>query len=312
MRIRTLAPLFAVFAVACSGDTGEQAAASDEAQEYAAEAGDTAATDAGAALAAVAEGWETHYNMGHASMVADFHAPDGLFINASGQVLSGREAIAGYLGEEMSMGSPRVSIDTEGTIVEGDWGVAHGTYSVQATPEGAEPVSNHGDWAGLFHNTGGTWLIQGLMSNFDSPDQTPSGEPGPLPTPPADLQIPAGLGELQTAYETHFNLGHAGMVADLYTDDAVAMFSGQPEANGKAAIQQSLANRIAAGAGDLHLQSLGYRSLSDDMIAGHGTATISVGDQHMEGYYAALYQRGADGAWKIRLALSTAHPAAGM
>lgn len=310
MRIRTLTPLLALVAIACAGETGEQAEATDETQEYAAET--TASADAGAAVAAVAEAWETHYNMGHASMVADFHASDGMYVPAGAPPVSGREAISAHLTAEIEAGSPNASIDTDDTIVEGEWAVAHGSYSVEATPEGAEAVTNTGNWAALFHNVGGEWLIQGLMSNFDSADQPmppiEGGAMGDMPEPPADLQIPAGLAELEQAYEQHFNLGHPDMVADLYAEDAVAMYAGTEPAEGRAAVAQALASRIEAGATELDIQPLSFRTLSEDLITGHGIASFASGSAS----YAAVYERSADGEWRIKWVITRANPSNGM
>lgn len=310
MRIRTLTPLLAFAALACAGENADQADATDEAQEYAAET--TEAADAGAAVAAVAEAWETHYNMGHASMVADFHAPDGMYVPAGAPLLSGREAISAYLAAEIEAGSPNASIETDDTIVEGEWALARGSYSVDVTPEGGEEMTSTGNWAGLFHNVEGDWQIQGLMSNFDSADQPMPPVEGDamagMPEPPADLQIPAGLAELEQAYEQHFNLGHAGMVADLYTEDAVAMYAGTEPAEGRAAVEQALAGRIEAGASELDIQPLDFRTLSDDMVTGHGIATFASGSAS----YAALYERGADGEWRIKWVITRANPSGGM
>lgn len=312
MRIRTLTPFLAVAALACGGETGDQAATEGEMQEYAAETAEAGAdAEAAAAVAAVPEAWETHYNMGHGSMVADFHAPDGMFMPAGGPPLEGREAIAEYLTTQIETGSPSVSIDTEETIVEGEWAVARGSYSVEATPEGGEAVTNTGSWAALFHNVGDEWLIQGLMSNYDSADQPmPPVEGGAaaMPEPPADLEVPAGLAELEQAYEQHFNLGHPSMVADLYTEDAVAMYDGMAPVEGRAAVEEALASRVEAGASELDIQPLGFRPLSEDMIASHGIVTSTEGSSS----YAALFERADDGAWRIRLVIGRTNPSGGM
>jgi len=312
MRIRTLTPLLAVVAIACAGEAGDQAEA-DTAQDYAAEA-EATTTDAAAeaAVASVAENWETHYNMGHGAMVADFHAPDGMFVPAGAPPVEGREAIAAYLTAQIESGSPSASIDTDETIVAGEWAVARGSYSVEATPEGSEPITNTGNWAGLFHNVGGEWLIQGLMSNYDSPDQpmppVEAGAAAAMPEPPADLEVPAGLAELEQAYEQHFNLGHPQMVADLYTEDAVAMYDATEPAEGRGAVEQALASRIEAGASELDIQPLDFRTLSEDLIAGHGIATFASGSAS----YAALYERSADGEWRIKWVITRANPSNGM
>jgi len=307
MRIRSLTPFLAVMALACGGGADDQAATADTAQDYAAEATDGAA-DAAAAVAGVAEAWETHYNLGHGSMVADFHAPDGLFFSADGSMLTGRETIAAELTSEIEAGSPQISIETDETIVEGEWAVGRGTYDVTATPEGGEPMTNTGYWTALFHNVDGSWLIQGLATNVDSDQPVMPAAASEMPTADAALQIPPGLAELEEAYETHFNLGHAPMVADLYTEDAVAMVSGMPAAEGSAAIEQNLARRIEAGAGNIDLQPIGFQVLRDDLVGSVGTLEIAMGEETRTGFYSALYERGADGAWKIKWALSSLPP----
>lgn len=310
MRIRLFTPILALAVLACAPETPEDTATAEGTQEYEVQPGADVTVDA--SLAGVADSWEQHYNLGHPDMVADFHAEDGLMWTADGAQLFGREAIAAELQNEIEMGSPQAAIETDATIVEGEWAFARGSYEVDVTPEGEQPIENSGYWTGLFHNVEGEWVIQGLATNLDSEDQTITpAETGELPEP-EPFEMPPALTELHEQYETHFNLGHADMVADLYAEDAVAMFSGMEAAEGRAAIAAALAERFAAGQAQIDLEPYGIRQLSEDVIGGIGTYTLTAGGETQEGHYAAVYERAEDGSWKLKWALSATHPSGGM
>ena len=68
---------------------------------------------------------------------------------------------------------------------------------------------------------------------------------------------------LAEAYETHYNLGHPSMVADLFTSDAQVSFPGEGWVSGAEAINASLAASIEAAPGQMDI---------------HGVETIDLGN----------------------------------
>lgn len=304
MRIRDLSPLLLALAVACGGSEMEQDATAEAEQQYAAE--ETAAegaADAEAAVAAVSEYWETHYNMGHGSMVASKLVDDALTWWAGGTMLFGKDAIEASLNEEIEAASPQVQIEQDEAMVFGNFAVARGTYSVETTMEG-ETTTNTGYWTSLNENVDGEWMIHGVISNFDSADQTPPpGESMALPPADEGAQL---LEERATYYETHFNAGHPDMVADTYTEDAVVMGAGEAAIQGRDAILQRLTEMTEAGA-QVSIEPWAARELDADHVAGIGTFTLETADGTAPGHWAAVYRRGADGTLRVHWLLTSEH-----
>jgi uncharacterized protein (TIGR02246 family) len=256
MKFRPTLPIFVGLAVAsCAGETGD-ATAEMEMAEPAVE--DVVSADE-AALNAFAASYAEHYNMGHASMVAEMHAADAMTLLANGSVNEGMEAITASLEEAMAP-SPTLSIDVGDTMVFGDWAVARGAYGVDVTPEGAEAISTSGHYMTVFSRQQDAWKIAFLITNYDAvpPEGFPSVE--------GDAEPPVEEGtmtDLVAAYVEHFNAGHASMVAGLYAEDAVSAFSNLPLAEGRAAIEATLGERLAMGSPQLTLHDVGTLDLGD-------------------------------------------------
>ncbi len=302
MRSRLLTLFLAASVAACAGETAEQAA--EGAQEYAAGAGANA--EAVAAVAAIAQYWQTHYNMGHASMVVSKVVDDAIYWSGDGTMLFGKPALEAHLTAEIAAGKPQVQIKQDEALVFGNYASGRGTYSVTATADG-QSVTNTGYWMTLAENVGGEWKLHGVVSNQDSEGQTtmPS-EQMAMPAPSEGASL---LAESSQYYVTHFNMGHAPMVAQRYTEDAVGMFSGAPALTGRAAIQERLTRLTEAGA-KLSITPFAARELDAQHIAGIGTYTLEVpGQPAVSGHFAALYRRGADGLM-IHRVITGNHPAA--
>lgn len=72
--------------------------------------------------------------------------------------------------------------------------------------------------------------------------------------------------------------GDSVVVANMYTDDAKAMFTGMPAAEGKAAIQATFGGLIKSGVTKIDLKTLAVWG-TEDLLAEEGGVTIYVKDQ---------------------------------
>ena len=95
MKLRKMWILFAVVAIAACGGAAEEPATGSA--DTAAVADETAMDD-GAAIRALVGDIVLHYNMHHASMVADFYTDDAVVLGANGSVLRSREDRVASLG----------------------------------------------------------------------------------------------------------------------------------------------------------------------------------------------------------------------
>ena len=285
---------------ACGGDTGEEGA---ETAEMAAMAADEAAIEQ------IRADYVTHYNMHHAPIVADMFSDSAVFLGAEGSVEMGKAAILAGLEVDMA-GSPTLSLTTAETRVMGDAAVARGTYSVSTTPEGGTAMTLTGNYMTMFARENGTWKIAAVVSNFDAPP------PADLPRPEPPAEAPPEMGtltDLVAQYTLHHNLGHAPMVAALYTDDAVAAFPDAAPLVGRAAIEAGLTESLAQGNPQLTIHAVGTEELGEWAIDGGWyeiTATTEQGPVASSGAYMLLARRGDDGAWKIHWIIGNSRPAA--
>jgi len=306
-RIRTLTPALLYLAVtACAGESAdtppEGASGPEAAPEMSADE---------QALAGMAEYWATHYNMGHPDMVASLYASDAWFLNSNGGLSSGPEEIAAALAANAAM-SPQIEITPGDMMIFGDQAVGWGTYTVTMTPEGADPMSYGGSY--LTHSTKveGEWKIAGHISNLtDDPFEgfeftSPESEPGPNE---------GTMGDLVEAYETHFNLGHPDMVADLYTEDAMASFSRGGPVHGRAAIAEALSSLMAQQPSYLQINDLATMELDEGWALDGGWYMQSPSEgaePFAVGGYFNLLRQADDGSWKIHWMLSNSWPPAEM
>jgi ketosteroid isomerase-like protein len=298
MRTRSAVTLLAfIFVAAC--------AAPDDGSESAAE---MAASPDEAALEQLRADYVEHYNLHHAPVVADLYADSAFALFADGAIHMDKAAIAADLEADMAM-SPTLSLNTAETMVFGDHAVARGEFTVNFTPQGGGPTSLAGNYLTYFTRVDGTWKIGGVISNYNAPppEGTPRAEP-PAEAPPED----GTMKDLVAAYAQHYNLGHASVVAELYTDDAAAAFSNSPLAEGRAAIESALAERIANGSPQLTIHDVGTIDLADGWKLDGGwyeiVATPPEGRITRSGAYMMLVRRLDDGTWKIQWAVSNGQP----
>ena len=300
----------ALLAVSCGGEPAEDETTTDAAAEA---AGVDAAVSADeAAIDALRLDYVQHYNMHHASVVADMYADSAVWLSADGSVLENRDEILASLETAMG-GTPTLNLSTRDVMVFGDYAVAIGDYDIQTTAPDAGAISVAGHYLTGFNRVDGQWKIIGVVTNYNA--EPPAG----LPVVMDDGDAPPENGtmtEMVTAYETHFNLGHADMVADLFTDDAVAALGNLPLSQGSAAIEAALQQRIAMGdSPQVDIHDVYTMELGDGWAIDSGwyeiTATGEAGPVGQSGAYINLVRRQADGSWKIHWLVSNAQPTGG-
>jgi len=245
-----------------------QAADDDAADADADATADATTADIDARRASYVE----HYNMSHPDMVADMYAEDAVALMADGSVLPGREAIGGYLAEQMAA-SPELALTQLDILVAGDTVMTIGKWSVTMTPgEGAEPGAQSGHY--MAAHTRGTdgWEVAGVISNYDV-QQSAEALQGTTPAErPAEEST---MGVLHEAYEAAWSAGDAAGIAALYAEDAWASFADLPAVEGRAAVEQVMEQRLR---GEIDL---------------HGVATADLGDGWKVD--AGWYEIGGDG-----------------
>ncbi|MCH7823451.1 MAG: SgcJ/EcaC family oxidoreductase [Acidobacteria bacterium] len=297
MKLRTFLALFAVVAIAACGGAAEEPAAVPE----------EVPMDDAAAIAALADEYVVHYNLHHPSMVNDYYTGEGIGLPADGSVLMGAEARLAHLEAAME-GNPTLAVETADVAVFGDTAVAHGSYSVEIAPEGADAMSVTGNWMASYEKADGDWKIAVLLSNYDG--DPPEDLPDPTtPAEPPPEQEDSPLAELLGYYATHFNMGHGGMVASRYTEDAMAAFAGGPKLEGRAAIEEDLNARIEElGNPQLTIHVVAGDEVGDDFVFGGGRYEMAAEAGDSQGAFLILAKRGDDGNLQIQWAVSNGLP----
>lgn len=299
MKIRMIAPvLLALFAVSCGGDAGEPAAAGMSSDDQ--------------ALAELREAWALHYNLHHASMVADYYAEDAVVLAADGSVTEGRDAIAADLEAQME-GSPTVTLPPPGageTMVFGDRAVSMGSYEIETTPAGSDPMSISGSYIISFSKESGEWKIASIVTNYDSPRPEGWAYESMGDEPPEDEGT---MTDLVEGYARHWNLGHPSMVADYYTEDARVAYSDSPVVTGRAAVASELEESITENPSQLTIHDVATWELGEGWALDGGWYQMDApdgGDPMLAGTYLILCKQAEDGSWQIHWAVSNGHPLA--
>lgn len=307
MKTRLFAALVIVLlVVACAPQPAEDAepAPEPEAETEAetAEEAEPAAMDEAAAVDEVRAAYVRHYNAGDAQAVADLHTEDAVSLLANGGVYDGRAAILASLEEALADG-PTAQVDPVDTMVMQDMAAQIGSYEVQMEPAEGDMVRFGGSFMTVLRNVDGAWKIAALITNYDSepPEGLPAGsvpeeEPEPLTDHP--------LAEATAAYEGHFNAGDAAGVAGLYAEDAWAAFADAPAVQGRDAIEAAVAERMAQGASQVAIHTVGVEELGDGWYAAGGWTEITVstdaGEMPQASNWIALSRTAEDGSRQIQ------------
>lgn len=307
-RIPPLSLSLLLVLAACSAGESDATPEGSEAPEAPAAEATVAADEQ--ALDALREEWVTHFNLHHPDMVADLYTADAVALLADQGVYEGRDAIAAWLAESAA-GEPTVSVADRGSMIFGDAALIHGTYETQATSPEGEPLTATGGYMNVLQRVDGEWRIAGMVTNYDSP------RPEGWPWAEGEGEPPAEEGtmaELVEAFETHWNLGHADMVADLFTEDAVVSFSDSPFIEGRAAVQASLEESMAEEpATTLTVHDVGTMDLDADHRVDGGWYELTAGEGGevvQSGAYMLLARRDAEGSWKLQRFISNGRPVA--
>lgn len=307
MRFRSAIPIvLGLLVVSCAPDDTEQAT------EEMAEATTQEYGSADALIAALAADYEEHYNAGHAPMVADLYTDDAILLGANSAVSTGREAIIASMDGFMNAFSPTLAINPIEQIAAGDWVVDRGSYTQEVTPEGGEAVTLSGYYLSLSRRTDDGLRLHRLAVNIDAPPTIPIPGPAMMET---EAISDGPLAEVIASYAEHYSMGHAGMVADLYTEDAVTMFAEQPAASGRDAIEAAIAEVIAEASPTLTIMDSETLMLGEGlaMDRGHFTMEWTVEGESVtrSGTYMVLCRETTDG-WKLHWGLSNFAPIAAM
>lgn len=127
----------------------------------------------------------------------------------------------------------------------------------------------------------------------------------------------AAIRKVPQEWAAHAKMGHASVVAQLYTEDAIELPPYAPAVKGRAAIEA----RIAESLGDL--RDIKLTSVETDGVLNiafdRGTYSVTFMEEGMEeattvtGKYIAILRKQADGAWKLsRLIWNDDTPPPGM
>jgi len=296
---RSIIMAMAAVLAACSGETGDQGMAQSAAE-----------MTPEAAIEDIRTQYEQHYNMHHADVVAGLLADSAIYLLADGSVHHGKEAITAALQAEMAA-SPTLGVTTGETMVFGDHALARGTYTVNLTPEGGTATTVAGNHVTYFTREGDAWKIAGVLTNYSAP---PDGSAAP-PPPATPMEAPpenGTLGELTSQWAQHYNMGHADVVANLYTENAVVSFADGPVAEGREALTARLAESIAQGQPQITIHDVETIELGNGWVLDSGwyevTATAEAGPQTRSGAYVVLGQRAEDGSVKIHWHYANSHP----
>lgn len=299
---RIVAASLVLVLAACATETAEEATSEEEMaqeQEY-------ASTDA---LNELRAQYMDHVNTGNAPMVAELYAEDALYMPSSGHYAAGPEAIRAR-AEEIAAAAPTLTITPVETEISGDWAIERGTYSTEVTPEGGEVMSQSGRYLTLSRRQAdGSFKLHWVLSNYDAPPP-PEAQEG-MATETAEVMAGGDpeLAALAEEWQTHYNLGHPEMTAELHAEDGVVMGSAAPTAEGRAAIQAYIAEQTAASAEATITQAA--TEIFGDWAVGRGTyetqLTPAEGETiNLAGYWMTVCRRDDAGEWKIQWLITNA------
>jgi len=296
VRRATVFILAGVFA-ACAGEQGEEGMA-EHAMEMATPE---------QALQNLAASYAEHVNMGQPDMVAAMYMDSAIVLAADGTVAEGKEQIAAWIQQQQAA-SPQVTITPSDQMVEGDMGLQLGTYQSTATPEGGTAMPQSGSYMSLSRKVGDEWKIDALLTNMDAaPPEGFVWHQYEGENPPENGMMK----EYVNNWATHFNLGHANMVADLYTEDAKVSYGGRPTVEGRAAIEAALTEIMGDMKPQITIHDVNSMEFGPDHMIDMGWFESTVdGKPYRNGIYMSLSQKQADGTYKVQWHVSNGKPAA--
>lgn len=299
MKIRTLLVLLfaGTFGMACA--PADDAPATDDA---AAEA--SAVSEDQAAVEAISASYQEHFNMGHASVVADLYHDDAVGLFADGSVNMGKEEILAAIEGSMPAFSNLV-INREATQMGEGLAVTRGTWTADIANADGDPIANGGRYMTAFRqDEEGSWKIQVVLVNYDS-EQPPEMWAGGV-SPDIDGSEDDGTADLIAAYEAAWNAGDAAGVAAMWAEDAHAALTMAPTMEGREAITAFMEERIG---GTLDIHSKETMQMGGGWSLNGGWWAVTGVDEPFGGTYLGLVWTGEDGTsvFKWGISNSTQH-----
>jgi uncharacterized protein (TIGR02246 family) len=290
----------AVGLVACAQEAAEEAATQEAA---------TATYESADPLAEVRGSYEEHYNSGNVMAVAGLYTADGVYMPASGSYSVGGDAITGVLESSLA-GSPTVKITATETNMYGDVAFERGNYSVEMTPEGAEPIGFSGHYITFSKKQAdGSWKLHWVLSNYD---MEPSAEIAASMTQGLAAVAAGGdaaLDALREEWQSAYNQADGAGTAAMHTENGAAMFSGIPAMEGRAAFAAFLEEAFMASP-QTEITQVDTEIIGDWAVA-RGTYAQQLTPPEGEpmsqsGYWITVSHKGEDGAWKLHWLISNA------
>jgi ketosteroid isomerase-like protein len=266
----------------------------------------TASADT-AALEKVRADYVSHFNMAHAPIVAELYSDSAIFLGADGSIDEGKAEILAGLEEGMP-GKPPLGLAADETILKGDHAITRGTYTLGFTAPGATSATNvSGNYMTSFTRENGAWKIRAVVTNYDAPP------PEGLPRAAPDSAVPPENGtmkDLANEFATHHNMGHASVVAGLYTEDAIAAFANSKPVQGRAAIEAALTALMAEGSPQITIHDVGTTQLDAEWALDGGWYELKPKTgAATAGAYMLLARKDPDGTWKIHRQIGNIGPA---
>lgn len=276
--------------------------------------GDKAATvappDDQAAIARLHDDYTTHFNLHHATAVAALMTDSAVFLGADGSIDVNRAAIVAGLEQTMAA-SPTLTLSPAETMVLGDVAVTRGAYTLAMKPAGGEAISLSGSYMTRFERADSGWKIGAVLTNYDAPP--PAGLPRDTTTmdPPPDAGT---MTALVSGFAQHYNMGHANVVAGLFTDSAVAAFGDAPVSRGRGAIESYLAAEMAQGSPQLTVHDVATEILPGGWALDGGWWEVKAkgpagAAMNRSGTYMLVAREQADKTWKIHWFAANGGPA---
>jgi ketosteroid isomerase-like protein len=293
-----------VLVAACSpeADQSAQEATETTSQEYASPAA------AEALIAELADTYEEHYNLGHASKVSEMYAEDAVVLMSTSAIAEGREGIAAATELFMTVYSPQLTISPAAQLTVGDWVLDRGSYTNIITAEG-EPATITGNYISLSSRGDYGLIMHRLAANFDSPPPIAMAAPEAMEAAPTN---DGPLADFIASYMEHYNMGHASVVAEMWAEDGVAMFAERPAVMGRAGIEALFVELMETMSPQLTIFSTETEMIGDGVAVDRGSfkidATIDGQSVTRNGTYLIVTKQADDGTWQIKWGLSNLAP----
>lgn len=124
--------------------------------------------------------------------------------------------------------------------------------------------------------------------------------PGPEDAGASRVEAADVLAAARSGWVAAYNAGDAEALARYFADDAVLLPAGEPARSGRPAVDAYLEQMLGEGAGTLEIVSHEVRS-SGGLAVDRAAYAVAEGDgaARRTGKYVMVWQRDAEGAWKI-------------